>query len=68
MYPEKFQQDFINKKKYWMAIPKLPPLDIDQIKTVFLKYKNKLKKDELNRNEFIEVYKINVRSKNKKVI
>ena len=53
MYPIKFEQDFINKKKYWMAIPKLPPLDIEQIKHSYNKYKNELKPDEIKRNKFI---------------
>ena len=26
LYPEQFEQDLINKKQYWMAIPDLPPL------------------------------------------
>ena len=32
LYPREFIQDFINKKRYWMGIPKLPPLDIDMVK------------------------------------
>lgn len=42
MYPYEFEQDFINKKKYWMGIPNLPPLDIELIKTSYHKYKNDL--------------------------
>ncbi len=50
MYPQEFEQDFINKKRYWMGIPKLPPLDIDLIKHVFYKYQDELKPDEKERN------------------
>jgi 5'-3' exoribonuclease 2 len=50
MYPQEFEQDFINKKRYWMGIPKLPPLDIDLIKHVFFKYQDELKPDEKDRN------------------
>ena len=59
LYPEKFQQDFINKKKYWMATPKLPPLNIEKIKDVFSQYKNKLSKEDLQRNAPQKIYKIN---------
>jgi 5'-3' exonuclease len=52
MYPQEFEQDFINKKKYWMAIPKLPPLDIELIKYYYFKYKDELKEDENERNNF----------------
>lgn len=43
LYPKKFEQDFINKSKYWMAIPILPPLNINNIKEVSkeLKIRNK---------------------------
>ena len=50
MYPQEFNQDFINKKRYWMGIPQLPPLDIDLIKHVFYKYQDELKPDEKERN------------------
>lgn len=40
LYPTEFTQDFINKTKYWMAIPNLPPLDIQLIKHIYEKYKN----------------------------
>lgn len=32
LYPYEFKQDFINKFKYWMGIPLLPPLDIELLK------------------------------------
>ena len=40
LYPVKFEQDFVNKRKYWMAIPNLPPLDMDLLKHYFEKYNN----------------------------
>jgi 5'-3' exonuclease len=40
LYPYKFEQDFINKTKYWMGIPYLPPLNIKLIKYTYEKYKN----------------------------
>jgi 5'-3' exonuclease len=54
MYPQEFDQDFINKKRYWMGIPKLPPLDIDFIKHIFYKYQDELKPEERERNNSIE--------------
>lgn len=60
MYPQEFEQDFINKKRYWMAIPKLPPLDIKQITHSYFKYKDELKKEELERNEIKKVFEINI--------
>ena len=60
MYPQEFEQDFINKKRYWMAIPNLPPLDIKQIKYSYFKYKDELKKEELERNEIKKVFEINI--------
>ena len=50
MYPYEFEQDFINKRKYWMGIPKLPPVDIDLLKHYYSKYKDELKSDEIKRN------------------
>jgi 5'-3' exonuclease len=60
LYPQEFDQDFINKKKHWMGIPKLPPLDIKQIIHSYAKYKNELKKEELERNEPKKIFKINI--------
>lgn len=59
LYPKEFDQDFINKKKYWMAIPKLPPLDIKLIKHSYFKYKNELSDDEQKINESKKVFEIN---------
>ena len=53
LYPEEFTQDFINKKRYWMGIPNLPPLDIKQLKYSYSKYEDELTKEEQNRNKLI---------------
>ena len=53
LYPLEFEQCFLNKKKYWMGIPILPPLDIDLIKYIFNKYKDELSEEENNRNKNI---------------
>jgi 5'-3' exonuclease len=50
LYPIDFKQCFINKKKYWMGVPILPPLDIDLVKYIFNKYKNELSEEENKRN------------------
>ena len=50
LYPREFIQDFINKKRYWMGIPKLPPLDIDMVKETFNKFQKKLTLEEKSRN------------------
>lgn len=60
MYPTEFEHDFINKKKYWMAIPKLPPIDIELIKNSYFKYKNELKEDEIKRNKYLDIFEFNV--------
>jgi 5'-3' exonuclease len=59
LYPQEFKQDFVNKKKHWMAIPKLPPLDIKQVKYSYLKYKDEMNKEELDRNEIKDIFVIN---------
>lgn len=59
MYPQEFEQDFINKKKYWMAIPKLPPLDIELVRHSYFKYKDELKEEENKRNEFKKIFEFN---------
>lgn len=40
LYPFIFNQDFLNKSKYWMAIPILPILDLRIIKDYYNKYNN----------------------------
>jgi 5'-3' exonuclease len=61
MYPIEFEQDFINKNKYWMAIPKLPPLDFDMLKYSYNKYKDEIKKEDLIRNEYKEPFEFNIK-------
>jgi len=56
LYPREFIQDFINKKRYWMGIPKLPPLDINMVKETFNKYQTKLSPEEKSRNITEQVY------------
>ena len=53
MYPLKFQQDFINKGMYWKSIPCLPEVDLNLLLKSFKKYKKRLNKEELKRNEKI---------------
>ena len=60
MYPIEFEQDFVNKKKYWMAIPKLPPLDFDMLKHSYFKYKNEIKKIDSLRNDYKEPLEFNI--------
>jgi 5'-3' exoribonuclease 2 len=50
MYPTKFDQEFINKTKHWMAIPKLPPLNIKLVKHIYNKYQDELNLEEKERN------------------
>jgi 5'-3' exonuclease len=56
LYPLEFEQDFINKTRYWMGIPKLPPLNIPLIKHIFEKYKDDLTKEELVWIKPIDIY------------
>ena len=56
LYPKEFEQDFINKKKYWMAIPYLPQLNIDLIKKKYNKYKDELTLDNKKRNKFVDIF------------
>ena len=51
----------INKKKYWMAIPKLPPLDLDMLKHSYFKYENEIKKEDSERNEYKNPYEFNIK-------
>lgn len=55
MYPLKFEQDFINKGMYWKSIPILPEVDLYLVLKSFNKYKVKLDKEELKRNERIDL-------------
>ena len=60
MYPRKIEQDFIGKYRYWMAIPKLPPVDINLLKMVYEKNEKKIKKKDLNRNKKQNPFKFNI--------
>ena len=60
MYPIEFEQDFVNKKKYWMAIPKLPPLDFYMLKHSYFKYKDEIKKIDSLRNDYKEPLEFNI--------
>ena len=54
LYPTDFNQDMLNKSKYWMAIPLLPPLEIDLVKKVYNSNKHLLTKDEQFRNRICD--------------
>jgi 5'-3' exonuclease len=58
LYPYKFEQDFLNKTKYWMGIPKLPLLDINEIKNIYEKNYMNFTDDEKKMNIFkkIKIY------------
>ncbi len=59
LYPIDFQQDFLNKPKYWMGIPMLPPLEIDLVKYVYSKYTKELCKEDIFRNRICDEYIFN---------
>ena len=50
LYPLDVDIDFLYKHKYWEGIPKLPPMEINLVKHSYLKYKNEIEENELNRN------------------
>ena len=56
LYPLDFEQDFINKNKYWMGIPVLPPLEIDLVKYIYNKYQDVLTKEDQFRNRLCDNY------------
>lgn len=56
LYPISFDLDYLNKKKFWMCIPKLPSLEINSIKRSFKKYSNKLTKEEIDINVSKELF------------
>lgn len=58
LYPYEFKQDFINKFKYWMGIPLLPPLDIELLKKEYNLIK--LNDDEKKLNMNIDIFKFNI--------
>jgi 5'-3' exoribonuclease 2 len=60
LYPIDFEQDYLNKHKYWMAIPALPSLEIDLVKYIYTKYQDgALTKEELFRNRLCDELKFN---------
>ena len=54
-FPEKYDLDFINKKKYYLGVPKIPSLNINLINETFEKYENKLIKKYLMRNRLKKI-------------
>ena len=56
LYPTSFELDFLNKKKYWMTIPKLPDLDITSIQKIFKKYSYKITDFDKKLNSKQKVY------------
>ena len=56
LYPGKYELDFLNKKKYWMAIPTLPSLEIDSIKRIYQKYEKKLNYEERSMSETKDIF------------
>ena len=56
LYPSKYELDLLNKKKYWMAIPTLPSLEIDNIKRIYEKYEKKLNYEERSMSETKDLF------------
>ena len=54
LYPIDFELDLLNKSKYWMTIPKLPPLEINLVKYIYMKYQDELSKEDNFRNRICE--------------
>ena len=54
LYPIDFELDLLNKSKYWMTIPKLPPLEINLVKYIYMKYQDELSKEDNFRNRLCE--------------
>ena len=50
MYPINFELDYLYKKKYWMCLPKLPDLEVQNVQKIFKKYKSKLNQEEQSLN------------------
>ena len=59
LYPIDFEQDYLNKHKYWMAIPLLPPLEIDLVKHIYNKYQDELTKEDRFKNRLCDNYVFN---------
>ena len=60
LYPLDFEQDYLNKHKYWMAIPTLPNLEIDLVKYIYNKYQDTLSKEDNFRNRLCDNYTFNL--------
>ncbi|NDC31479.1 MAG: hypothetical protein EBZ58_11185 [Bacteroidetes bacterium] len=54
LYPTDFEQDYLHKTKYWMAIPILPQLEINLVKYVYNKYQDELTKEDKFRNRLCD--------------
>ena len=59
LYPIDFEQDYINKSKYWMAIPILPCLEIDLVKYIFTKYQDELSEEDKFKNRLCDNFVFN---------
>ena len=59
LYPTKYNIDLIGKKKYWMGIPQLPPLEIELVKKSIKKYYKKLSESDMEYNKVKDVYVYN---------
>ena len=55
LFPEKYDLDFINKKKYYLGVPKIPSLNLSLINETFEKYEGKLIKKYLIRNKLKKI-------------
>jgi hypothetical protein len=61
LYPLDFEQDYLNKSKYWMGIPLLPSLEIDLVKHIYNKYKDELTKEDEFKNRLSDNYVFNTK-------
>jgi len=59
LYPCKINQDFINKRKHWMGIPILPPLNIDLINDIYINFEKNINNIDNQRNTLKNIYIFN---------
>ena len=59
LYPTQTQQDLIGKKKYWMAQPILPSLDLKLVKRIYLKYEKTMSEEDKRRNNRLDIFEFN---------
>tara|TARA_Y100000991_G_scaffold149369_1_gene113206 strand:- start:6423 stop:8174 length:1752 start_codon:yes stop_codon:yes gene_type:complete len=59
LYPTQIQQDLIGKKKYWMAQPILPSLDLKLVKRIYLKYEKSMSEEDKRRNNRLDIFEFN---------